>query len=152
LQVERTELVDAEHPTVQRWVVVEVQDAAHLGSEVRVPAAFPGLGALPGGPGLAQDAPSGLGGDDQPMVLAQVGGQFGQAPVRERLPQGVRVGAGDAAEELAGGRTEFSWSAAAPFWVQSGEPLVVERVDHLPHIVLAGGEHHRDLARGPTLH
>ena len=48
------------------------------------------------------------------------------------------------------GRTEFSWSSAAP--VQGREPLGVERVDQLPHVVLAGGEHDRDIARGPDLY
>jgi hypothetical protein len=86
------------------------------------------------------------------MVLPQVSDQFGQAPSRERLPRSVRVGAGDAADELSGGRTELSWSTAVPFWVQRREPLGVERVDHLPHVALGRGEHDRDLARGPALH
>ena len=53
LQVERPELVHAEHSAIGGWMVVEVQDAGHLGGE-------------------------------------------------------VRVAAGDAADQLAGGRTEFS--------------------------------------------
>jgi len=51
-----------------------------------------------------------------------------------------------------GGRTEFTGPAAAPFWVQSREPGVVERVDHLPHIPLGRGEHLRDLGCGAALH
>ncbi len=47
LQVQRPELIGADHPAIGGRVVVKAQHATHLGDEVRVAGGFPGLGSLP---------------------------------------------------------------------------------------------------------
>ena len=120
--------------------------------ELRVPAGLPGLGGLPAHPGRAQDLADGLGADHDPVLLAQVFDQLGQAPGGERQPGLLRRGPGDPADQLADVGAEPRRSAPAPFWVQSGEPLLVERVDHLPRVLRGRGEHRRRLGGAAALH
>src|SRR5690606_33141193 len=61
-------------------------------------------------------------------------------------------GAGDPADELTDVGAELRWTAPAPFWVQRREPLLVERVDHLPRVLRGRGEHRRRLRRAAALH
>jgi hypothetical protein len=80
-KVQRPELIDADDPAVVGWVVVEVQDPAHLGDEVGVGGGLPGGRGLPRHPALAQDASQRLPrqfGDD--ALAQQVLAQRGQRP------------------------------------------------------------------------
>ncbi|MGW5106250.1 hypothetical protein [Nocardia sp. NPDC004123] len=47
LEVQRAELVHADHPAVGGRVVVKIEDPGHLGLKVRVIARFPGFRGLP---------------------------------------------------------------------------------------------------------
>jgi hypothetical protein len=62
--------------------------------------AFQVLG-LPANATVAQDLADGLGAGHDPVPLAQVFDQFGQAPRGERTAGLLRRGAGDAADQLA---------------------------------------------------
>jgi hypothetical protein len=83
--------------------------------------------------------------------FAQVLDQLGQAPRGERQPHLLWRRPGDPADQLASVGAELSRTAPAPFWVRSGEPLVVERVDHLPRVLRGRGEHRRSLGRAAAL-
>lgn len=98
LQVQRTELVDTDHPPIGRRIVVQVKDAGHLRSELRIGAGLPGLGRLPADARRAQDLTDRFGTDPNVLVLCQVGDQFGQVPTRERLVELVRRSLGDSAD------------------------------------------------------
>jgi hypothetical protein len=60
LQVQRPELIGADHPPVRWRVVIKVQHPAHLGHEVRIGGGFQGLGGLPSDPARVQDLPDAL--------------------------------------------------------------------------------------------
>ena len=151
LEVQRAELVGAQHPAVDRRIVVQGEDAGHLLGELRVTAGLPRLGRLPPDPGLAQDLADRLGTDGDVFVLGQVLDQLRQAPRRERAAKLLRRGLGDPAHGLTNRGAEPRWPAPAPFWVQRREPGLVERVDHLPRILRLHREHARRFRRTPAL-
>src|SRR5690606_23157090 len=115
-------------------------------------AGLPGLGGLPAHPRGAQYPVDGVGADLDPMLVTQVLDQLRQAPCGERPPELLGRGAGDPADELTDVGAELRWTAPAPFWVQRREPLLVERVDHLPRVLRGRGEHRRRLRRAAALH
>ncbi len=55
LQIQRTELVDADHPSVGGWMVIEVEDPVHLLGELGIVAGLPFFGGLPRHPAGFQD-------------------------------------------------------------------------------------------------
>ena len=63
LQVQRPELIGTDHPPIGGRMVIQVQDPAHLGDEVRVGGGLPGLGGQPADPSLTQDLPDAFAAD-----------------------------------------------------------------------------------------
>ena len=151
-QIQRPELVEADHPPVARWLVVQGEDAVLLGGEVRIVRVLPGLRALKRDPCVAKDLPDRLVADPDVGVRSEVVAQLGQAPTGERAAQPGRVGLGRAADLLTHRRADPRHRPTACFWVQCREPPIVERPDQLAHRFLLRGEHHRDLRHRPALH
>jgi hypothetical protein len=82
-------------------VAAHVLDAVELGVLVRIGGFLPGARALEADVVLAQDLAQPLAADDDPPVMTpsseiggEVGGEFAQAPVRERAAQLRRAGVG----------------------------------------------------------
>ncbi|MDH6142396.1 hypothetical protein P3T35_004418 [Kitasatospora sp. GP30] len=148
LEVERTEFVHADHPTVGGWRVVELQDPVHLGDEGRVSGGLPRRCRLPGHLALAQDPAQGLpsdGGDN--LVFDQVFGKLGQAPGGKGGDAPIGGGRpGDQADALAHLVTDRLRASPAPFWVQRVEPPLVEGVDDISHVLLADLEQRGDVS------
>jgi hypothetical protein len=87
--------------------------------------------------------------DDPPVVAAQIGGEFADAPVGERAAQRLGPGLGRRDDERDIVVTDPAGTAARPLRVQRGQPPLVERVDHIPHGVLIGG--HRQAVSGTVV-
>jgi hypothetical protein len=80
------------------------------------------------------------------QVIAQLSQGPGREPGRP-APDGGR--AGDQADPLT--LTDLPATSPAPFWVQRVEPPLVERVDHITHVVLADLQQRGDVPDGLTL-
>jgi hypothetical protein len=87
LQVERPELVDADHAAVGGRVVVEVEDPVHVGGEAGVLACLPRLGRRLPGHARLEDLAQRLATDVGDPVLAQHIPKLGKTPGRERPSQ-----------------------------------------------------------------
>lgn len=77
LQVQRPELIGADHPPVRRRMVIQVQDPAHLFDEPGVGGGLPGLGRQPVNAGLVQDLPDALPADRREPSRREVFGELG---------------------------------------------------------------------------
>jgi hypothetical protein len=72
LQVQRPELIGADHPPISGRVVIQIQHAVHLGDEVRVGGGLPGFGGLPAHPARMQDLGDGFTADRGDTCISQV--------------------------------------------------------------------------------
>ncbi len=141
---EWSELVEREAP--HRVVAAHVLDPVELGFLVRVGGVLPGPGPLEADLVLAQDLSQPFAPDHYPPlaravgVAAQMGGEFAHAPVCERDTERAGSGGGRRDDERDVGVTNQAGTASRPLRVQSGQPPLVERMNHVPDGVLIRGD------------
>jgi hypothetical protein len=149
LEVQRAELVEAEHPGPERWMGEQIQDPVLLRLELGVGGGLPGLVVGEANAGLVEDPPELAAADGRhDPGPDQVGPELGPTPPRERLAPVSRAGEGHLHDlgPLVG--IDPAWSAPADgaLRVQGREALLVEGMDEGGHMRRAGLEHRADLA------
>ena len=115
--------------------------------------AFPGRGGLPRHSAGTQDPTHRLPADrhhrasvDQmrPQLGQRPGGERGDAPIGGGRP-------GDQADPFPDLLTDRLRASPSPFWVQRVEPPLVERVDHITHVIGADLQQRGDVPHGLAL-
>ena len=139
-------LVEADHDTVCRLLLVEGEDPRRLGGVVGVGALFPTTRALQRDPVAGED-PGEMGRRDLDPLRVQVARELREAPARVRHPERVGTGAGDRDDPLLVVSRDPAGSPAPKTRAQRLEPVPVEVMDHLAHVRLVGEQHARDLRR-----
>jgi hypothetical protein len=145
---QRPELVEREDPVGKPGH--HLVDVLQLGVVVRVGGRLPGPGALEADVVLVQDDPHPFASDTHrphgyqarvvmTVAAAEVRGEFADAPVRERQPESLRPGCGRGHDHLDVLVGDPPRTSTTPAWCQHGQPLGVERVNHVAHRVRIGG-------------
>jgi hypothetical protein len=155
LQVQRSELVDADHHHRIAWTwfdlavgdVVQLEDAVLLDFEVWVVGLLPRLHRLKRHALLTEQDPQALMADvvDHPLSDEMLG-QLGQRPRRERPAVILRSGQRDLLDPAPLRQRERRRPATGIARIQRVEPVSVEVVDHRPDPVLGGERQRGDLA------
>ena len=136
-------LVEADHNTVLGLLAVQREDPLRLRLVVGVGALLPAPRALQRDSVAGQD-PAQLGGRDDQSLPAQVPGQLGKTPTRERHPEHVGTGAGDRDDPLLLVSRDPAGTPAPKTRAQRVPAMPIELMDHLPHMRLVGEQHPGD--------
>jgi hypothetical protein len=150
LEVQRTELVEADDAAARRRVRVQVEDPVLLGLELGIRRGLPGLVVLEPDAGLVEDPPELAAADRGHDLRAHdVRPELGQAPGREGFTPIGWSGEGRLHDLRPLVGIDPAGSAPAPARVQGWEPPLVEVVDERGDVGRARPEHRRD--RGDAL-
>jgi hypothetical protein len=107
---------------------------------------LPGLGSLECDPAAAEQAAQRFPPDPDrlPGGGLQIASEFADRPASERLAEFRRAGSGRRHDEIFLVKTEQAGTASRPLRVQTGQPDLVERVNHVADGVLIGRHQSRD--------